>query len=74
MPRQARLDAPGVLHHVMGRGIEGEEIFINNKDRNDFINRLTLRFAPIAARGKWFTARSCVPEVGGIPHDKAPFP
>jgi len=22
MPRLARLDAPGVLHHVMGRGIE----------------------------------------------------
>ena len=26
----------------MGRGIEGKEIFINNKDRNDFINRLSL--------------------------------
>lgn len=24
MPRQARLDAPGALHHVMGRGIEGQ--------------------------------------------------
>ena len=23
MPRQARLDAPGALHHVRGRGIEG---------------------------------------------------
>jgi hypothetical protein len=23
MPRQARLDAPGTLHHVIGRGIEG---------------------------------------------------
>jgi len=22
MPRLARLDAPGILHHVMGRGIE----------------------------------------------------
>ncbi len=27
MPRLARLDAPGVLHHVMGRGIEPKEIF-----------------------------------------------
>ena len=26
MPRLARLDAPEVLHHVMGRGIEGSEI------------------------------------------------
>lgn len=42
MPRLARLDAPGVLHHVMGRGIERNDIFLNNKDRNDFINRLSL--------------------------------
>ena len=40
MPRLARLDAPGVLHHVMGRGIERRKIFINKKDRNDFISRL----------------------------------
>ncbi len=42
MPRLARLDVPGVLHHVMGRGIERNDIFLNNKDRNDFINRLSL--------------------------------
>ena len=40
MPRTARLDAPGVLHHVMIRGIEGSKIFRNNKDRDDFIERL----------------------------------
>ena len=40
MPRLARLDAPGVLHHVMGRGIERRKILINKKDRNDFISRL----------------------------------
>ena len=28
MPRLARLDAPGVLHHVMGRGIERRKIFL----------------------------------------------
>jgi hypothetical protein len=27
MPRLARLDVPGILHHVMGRGIERREIF-----------------------------------------------
>jgi len=27
MPRQARLDAPGTLHHVMIRGIEGANLF-----------------------------------------------
>jgi len=40
MPRLARLDAPGVLHHVIGRGIERRKIFLNTTDRNDFIARL----------------------------------
>jgi len=40
MPRQARLDAPGTLHHIMGRGIEGTKIFRNRVDREDFIDRL----------------------------------
>ena len=33
MPRQARLDAPGTLHHVMARGIEGADIFRTDKIR-----------------------------------------
>jgi len=41
MPRLARLDAPGVLHHVMGRGIESRKIFLSDRDRNDFIGRLS---------------------------------
>jgi len=40
MPRSARLDAPGVLHHVIGRGIEKTKIFLNDGDRIDFIARL----------------------------------
>jgi putative transposase len=40
MPRQARLDAPGTLHHVMAGGIEGADIFRTDKDREDFLNRL----------------------------------
>lgn len=42
MPRLARLDAPGVLHHIIIRGIERRKIFRNNKDRNDFIDRLSI--------------------------------
>jgi len=42
MPRQARLDSPGVLHHVMIRGIERRNIFRDVVDRNDFIERLTI--------------------------------
>jgi hypothetical protein len=40
MPRRARLDAPGVIHHVMIRGIERRSIFRDNKDRDDMIDRL----------------------------------
>ena len=40
MPRQTRLDAPGVLHHVRGRGIEGISIFRSDEDREDFLTRL----------------------------------
>ena len=40
MPRQARLDAPGTLHHVMIRGAEGESIFQEDKDRQNFLSRL----------------------------------
>ena len=40
MPRTARLDAPGVLHHVIIRGIERRHIYKDNKDRNDFLKRL----------------------------------
>jgi REP element-mobilizing transposase RayT len=40
MPRQARLDAPGTLHHVTARGIEGTDIFRTDKDRDDFLERL----------------------------------
>ena len=40
MPRQARLDVPGALHHVMGRGIDRRPIFAEEKDREDFLARL----------------------------------
>jgi len=41
MPRQPRLDAPGALHHLIGRGIERTKIFRNVRDRNDFLDRLS---------------------------------
>jgi len=41
MPRQPRLDAPGALHHVMGRGIDGVKLFSNRKDWEDFLERLS---------------------------------
>jgi putative transposase len=40
MPRKARIDAPGALHHVIIRGIEQRNIFRSDYDRNNFLNRL----------------------------------
>ena len=42
MLRLARLDAPGILHHVIGRGIERKKLFFNDTDRSDFIDRLAV--------------------------------
>jgi len=40
MPRQARLDTPGTLHHVIVRGIEQREIVSDDLDRLDFVSRM----------------------------------
>jgi len=41
MPCQARIDAPGALHHILIRGIEQRGIFEDDKDREDFLERLS---------------------------------
>ncbi|MGB5618519.1 MAG: transposase, partial [Desulfobacterales bacterium] len=41
MPRRARIDAPGALHHIVIRGIEGKAIFKDDTDREDLIERLS---------------------------------
>jgi len=40
MPRRARLDAPGTLHHVIVRGIEKRRIVDDRWDRRNFMSRL----------------------------------
>lgn len=40
MPRQARIDAPGALHHVIARGIDRQRIFTDDNDRDNFLDRL----------------------------------
>ena len=49
MARGPRLDAPGVLHHVMARGIERRPLFRDGRDRADFLQRV----AALAAAGAW---------------------
>jgi REP element-mobilizing transposase RayT len=40
MPRKARLDAPGTLHHVIVRGIEKRKIVDDDRDRQEFVFRM----------------------------------
>ena len=40
MPRQARLDIPGALHHIMVRAISKTDIFKDDQDRAKFLDRL----------------------------------
>lgn len=40
LPRKARLDAEGAIHHVIVRGIERRRIFDDDGDRSNFISRL----------------------------------
>jgi REP element-mobilizing transposase RayT len=40
MLRQARIDTPGALHHIIIRGIERGSIFRDDLDKNEFVQRL----------------------------------
>lgn len=42
MPRQARIDIPGQMYHVMSRGIERRAIFLNDEDYTDFRERIAV--------------------------------
>ena len=58
MPRKARIDASGALHHIMVRGIEWRRIFSDDQDRDNFVKRLgdivteTQTFCKITAPNK----------------------
>lgn len=40
MPRKARIDAPGALHHIIARGIGRRKVFDDDEDRDFFVERL----------------------------------
>ena len=50
MPRHARLDAPGTLHHVMLRGIERRAIVTDDTDRHHFAPALDVLWPCRAGR------------------------
>ena len=45
MPRRARLDIAGALHHIMVRGINRSPIFLDDQDRQRFLDRLGEKIA-----------------------------
>jgi len=42
MPKIVRIDTPGLLHHIVSRGIERRKIFNDDKDRENFIEQLSV--------------------------------
>ena len=40
MPRQMRVQYSGAMYHVMSRGDQREDIFLDDVDRHDFIKTL----------------------------------
>jgi REP element-mobilizing transposase RayT len=42
MPRQARIDGTGAIHHIVVRGIERRRIFNDDDDREFFMGRLAI--------------------------------
>lgn len=41
MPRQPRIDNPGLLQHVLFRGVARSDIFLDDDDRENFVRRLS---------------------------------
>ena len=42
MPRHPRVHAEGLLYHVMARGNDGREVFLNDSDYGAFLDGLAL--------------------------------
>ena len=40
MPRKSRIDATGAVHHIIVRGIERRKLFVDDNDRNNFLDRI----------------------------------
>ncbi len=40
MPRHRRLNIPGAINHIITRGLNRQDIFLDDCDRNDFLGRL----------------------------------
>jgi REP element-mobilizing transposase RayT len=51
MPRHRRLNIPGAVHHVITRGLNRHDMFLDDNDRSNFLDRL--------AKGLSLTGSQC---------------
>jgi len=71
MPRQSRINYPGSLHHVMLRGIERKNIFRDDKDREEFLQKKGRNNA--VSEGKSLLCYWCFKELGTKGSDLAHY-
>ena len=50
MPRHKRIDIPGAVHHVIVRGLNRQNIFLDDMDRADFLRRLETALSDVGCR------------------------
>jgi len=58
MPKKAGIDAPGALHHIIARGIERRKIFLDDEDRENFLERLGSIITGSGTGGKYQPGRT----------------
>jgi REP element-mobilizing transposase RayT len=50
MPRHKRIDIPGAVHHVIVRGLNRQDIFLDDMDRSNFLRRLETALSEVGCR------------------------
>ncbi|MDD5154851.1 MAG: transposase [Desulfovibrionales bacterium] len=50
MPRHKRIDIPGAVHHVIVRGLNRQDIFLDDMDRSNFLRRLETALSEVSCR------------------------
>jgi putative transposase len=56
MPRKLRVEYPGAMYHIMSRGDQRDDIFLDDVDRHDFIKTL----AEVCLRTGWQVHAYCL--------------
>jgi len=56
MPRQVRYEYPGAMYHVMSRGDQRDDIFLDDVDRHEFIKTL----AEACQKTDWWVPAFCL--------------